>query len=453
MAELLVLVGTQKGVFVLRSVSGHGRFEVSGPYLEGEQAYSVAIDGRNHAARLLAGSTSDHWGTVVRSSDDVGATWTDPTVGNLKFPADTGAAVAHVWQLQPAGPAEPEVVHAGVEPAALFRSDDRGETFELVRGLWDHPHRPEWEPGGGGLCLHTIVTHPGDPGRILVGISAAGVYRTGDGGATWEACNRGIRAADQPDSFPEFGQCVHRAAPDANQPETVFLQSHGGLYRTDDFGGSWQDIAAGAPSDFGFPIVTHPRRSGVAYVIPLESDERRWTVGGTCRVFRTPDGGGSWEPLGDGLPQTGAYLTVLRDAFCADGLDPVGLYFGTRSGELYGSADEGESWDLLASHLPPRPVGASRRPRVAGRARDPGRPACPPGLLRRPESRRGGRPRGRARPTDGLLHAGRRRRALPRGARSDPRRAGNGAPSRERIRRRREHPLGRRPGHAGARRR
>jgi hypothetical protein len=353
MADVVLLVGTTKGAFVLRSSGDRRAFRLSGPALAGEEAYSVAIDTRGGRTRLLAGSTSMHWGSTVRFSDDLGETWTDPAVGNVKFPPETGAAIDHIWQLQAAGPDEPDVMYAGVEPAALFRSDDGGSTFEFVPGLWDHPHRPRWEPGGGGLCLHSIVVHRTDPRRLLVAISSAGVYRTEDGGKTWGSANQGIYAEQGPDTMPEFGQCVHRAAPDPVHEDRVFLQGHWRTYRTDDFGGAWTDITSSLPSTFGFPVVTHPRRAGHAYVIPLQSDEHRWTVDARCRVFRTSDGGQSWEPLEQGLPQEGAYLTVLRDAFAGDGLDPFGLYFGTRSGELYGSADEGETWQLVASRLPP----------------------------------------------------------------------------------------------------
>jgi len=292
-----------------------------------------------------------HWGTVVSSSDDLGRHWSHPEPHNLKFPQDTGAALSHVWVLEPAPALGPEVVLAGTEPAALFRSNDAGTSFELVRGLWEHPQRPQWQPGFGGQCLHSVVVHPGDPRRMLVAISAAGIYRTEDGGQSWQPANGNIRAAGLEEAFPEFGQCVHRAAIDPAQPETVYIQSHGGLYRTDDFARSpWIDIAAGVPSDFGFPVVSHPRQGGTAYVIPLTADFNRWTVGGKCRVYRTTDAGKSWEPLTKGLPQRQAYLTVVRDAFCNDGAK--GLYFGTRSGEVYGSQDEGESWRLVASRLP-----------------------------------------------------------------------------------------------------
>jgi len=352
MTEVIVLAGTQKGVFVLRSADRR-RYRLSKPQFTDEEVYSVAVDSRDGDLRLLAGCTSYHWGSLVRSSDDQGATWSDPPLGNVRFPASADATVAHIWQVQPAGPARPGVVYAGVEPAALFRSDDRGDTFTLVEPLWHHPHRPRWEPGGGGLCLHTVALHRDDPARMLVAISAAGVYATDDGGASWRPSNRGIHAANQPDAFPEFGQCVHRVAADPVDPDTVFLQHHGGLYRSDDFGASWVDIGNGVPSDFGFPIATHPRRGGVAYVLPLAADYQRWPVGGRCRVYRTADAGASWQPLSAGLPQRAAYFSVLRDAMCTDGLDPAGVYFGNRAGEVYASADEGETWHRIASHLPP----------------------------------------------------------------------------------------------------
>jgi photosystem II stability/assembly factor-like uncharacterized protein len=344
-----VLLGTEKGAFTLRDADG--RVELAGPYLAGEEVYTVAIDSSSGAPHLLASGTSMHWGTTVRISDDLGASWTDPATSNVKFPADTGAAIEHVWQLQPSAN-EPGVIYAGVEPAALFRSEDHGRSFELVRGLWDHPLRPQWQPGFGGLCLHSIVVHPTDPQRVLVAISSGGLYRTDDGGATWTTAATGVRDGAGPVEYPEWGQCVHRAASDASRPDTVFLQGHWGMYRSDDFGETWNEISAGLPSTFGFPLVTHPRRSGTAYVIPLISGENRWMPDARCRVFRTTDSGASWETLDKGLPQEGAYLTVLRDAFCGDGADPLGLYFGTRSGEVYGSFDEGESWQLLASHLP-----------------------------------------------------------------------------------------------------
>ncbi|TML37820.1 MAG: exo-alpha-sialidase [Actinobacteria bacterium] len=352
MAEVVLVVGTQKAVFVLRSPDRR-RFRLSEPRFSDEEVYSVGVDSRSGAPRLFAGCTSQHWGTIVRCSEDLGQSWSDPPVGNVSFPAVADANVAHVWQIQPAGPAQPDVIYAGVEPAALFRSDDGGRSFSLVAPLWHHPHRPRWQPGFGGLCLHSVVVHRGDPSRVRIAISAAGVYATDDGGGSWRAANQGIHLPNEPDQFPEFGQCVHRIAPDPVADDTLFLQNHGGLYRSDDFGNSWRDIANGVPSDFGFPVATHPRRRGVAYVVPLTADYQRWPVRGRCRVYRTSDGGASWEPLSAGLPQRSAYFSVLRDALCTDSLDPAGVYFGTRSGEVYASADEGETWRRVASHLPP----------------------------------------------------------------------------------------------------
>jgi hypothetical protein len=351
--DVLLAVGTMKGVWLFRSDQDRRRWQSSGPHFPGEAVYAVRFDGRGGRRRLLAGTEDSHWGSVVRCSDDLGRTWSDPAEGNVRFPQGSDAALRRVWQLQPAGPDRPDTVFAGVEPAALFRSDDGGETFELVSGLWEHPHRPRWEPGGGGLCLHTVVVDQDDPERMWVAISTGGVYRSDDGGATWQARNHGVRAEFRPDKHPEFGQCVHKIAPAAGRPERLYLQNHWGLYRSDDAAESWVDVANGVPSDFGFPVVAHPTDPDTAWVIPLESDRFRATPDARPRVYRTRDAGGSWEPLGDGLPQQDAYLTVLRDGFGGDGLTPAGLYFGTRTGQLYASADEGERWRLVAEWLPP----------------------------------------------------------------------------------------------------
>jgi photosystem II stability/assembly factor-like uncharacterized protein len=353
--QTLLMVGTTKGAFLFRDDGGRRSFASSGPVLTGCSVPSMAFDGRGGRCRILAGASSFFFGTAVLYSDDLGQTWSQPTQGgNIRFPDGTDAALKQVWQLQPATDARPDVVYAGVEPAALFRSDDAGLTFSLVQGLWEHPHRPTWQPGGGGLGLHTILPDPDNPERLLVAISTGGVYRTEDDGATWRPSNTGIRADFMPEELrlPAYGQCVHKVARDAGDTDTLYLQNHGGLYRSDDDGQQWQEIADGVPSDFGFPVVAHPKRSGTAYIIPLDG-EGRWTSGGQCRVYRTSNRGLSWEPLAKGLPQEGGYLTVLRDAFCADQMEQPGLYFGTRSGELYGSFDDGESWRLLADHLPP----------------------------------------------------------------------------------------------------
>jgi photosystem II stability/assembly factor-like uncharacterized protein len=343
----VVAAGTAKGVFLIDADG------VSEPMLRGDRIPSVAFDTRRDPVRLLAGTVSDHWGPGVRISDDRGATWSDPERRTMRFPDDTGASLVQVWQLRTAGDDQPGRIWAGVEPAAMFRSDDSGETWSFARGIWDHPHRTEWMPGGGGLGLHTILLDPRDPDRLHIAISAGGVYRSEDGGETWVARNNGIRAAGLADEFPECGQCVHKMGRDAADPDRLYIQNHGGLYRSDDDGDTWVDIAEGVPSDFGFPIVVHPHRPDTAYVIPLDSDEFRCTAEGKCRVYRTTDAGASWEPLGKGLPQDDAWLAVLRDAACHDGDDPVGIYFGTRTGQVFGSDDEGETWSLLAENLPP----------------------------------------------------------------------------------------------------
>jgi photosystem II stability/assembly factor-like uncharacterized protein len=239
-----------------------------------------------------------------------------------------------------------------VEPSALFVSRDAGRSWSTVKGLLEHPHRPKWTPGGGGMCLHTILPHPTDRKRMTVAMSTAGVYRTSDGGDTWQARNQGIRAEFMPDKYPEFGQCVHKIVRHPANPSRLYLQNHWGLYRSDDDGDSWQDIAKGVPSDFGFAMVGHPHDPDTVYIVPIESDEYRCTPEGKLRVYRTRNGGKSWEALTRGLPQKNALETVLRDGLASDSLKPAGVYFGTRSGKLYGSHDDGKSWQLIQEGLP-----------------------------------------------------------------------------------------------------
>jgi BNR/Asp-box repeat len=346
--DRLILVGTSKGLFLLDQNN-----TVKGPYLEGTSVPSVAYDPRRK--RILAGATSFFFGSSVRRSDDMGETWAEAETPNIKFPEDTDTKIVQIWQVLPAGADQPDVVYAGVEPAALFRSADGGESFEFVRGLWDHPHRPTWQPGGGGLGLHTILLDPRDPQRILIAISTGGVYLTDDGGQTWRASNKGIRAEYNPEDqrFPEYGQCVHKVARDGANPDQFFLQNHFGLYRSSDGAATWEDVANGVPSDFGFPVVAHPGKGDTAFIIPLIADVKRWTADAQCRVYRTTNAGASWEPMTCGLPQQDAYVTVLRDAFTTDGADPAGFYFGTRGGQIYASHDDGQNWETLAEHLPP----------------------------------------------------------------------------------------------------
>jgi photosystem II stability/assembly factor-like uncharacterized protein len=309
----------------------------------------VSIDTRRPQPRVLAGIQYGHWGPSVMRSDDLGGSWQETESGAIRFPEDTGAALARVWQLRPDSAGRPDVVWAGCEPHSLWRSTDGGGSFALVRGLWDHPHRPTWEPGGGGGAVHTILPDPASD-RVTVAMSAGGVYVSEDGGTEWAPRNRGISAGFLPEP-PEYGQCVHKVAVDAADPLRMYAQNHVGVFRTDDGGGCWSSIAEGLPADFGFPIAASPSTPGTAWVVPLVADMQRVPPDGRLRVHRTRDAGGTWTEVGAGLPDA-AWTTVLRDAFCVDGGDPTGLYVGTRDGCVYASADEGDTFTLVADHLP-----------------------------------------------------------------------------------------------------
>jgi photosystem II stability/assembly factor-like uncharacterized protein len=351
--DVVLLVGTMKGAFVFSSAGERGEWRMEGPYFRGQAVYAMALDQRGGRRRVLAGTQSMHWGAVVQSSDDFGATWSAPDRQNVRFPEDSGLALANIWQLRPGRADEPDAIYCGVEPAALFESRDAGETWSPVDGLLNHEHRPQWQPGGGGLCLHTIVLDPADGQRMGVAISTGGFYRTDDGGRSWRARNNGVRAEFLLDKHPELGQCVHKVVNHPSKPERLFLQNHWGLYRSDDWGESWVDIANGVPSDFGFAMEMHPHDPDTVYIVPLDSDQFRIVPDARLRVYRTRDAGASWQPLEGGLPQHDAYECVLRDAMCTDGHATAGIYFGTRSGKLFGSADEGETWREISGALPP----------------------------------------------------------------------------------------------------
>jgi len=350
--DLLLLVGTNKGAFFLRSSRDRSKWDVAGPYFHGQGIYAMAYDGRSGRHRLWVSANNVMWGAFLRSSDDFGRIWTNPLEASIRFPTESGASLRNIWQICLGREDEPEKLYCGVEPAALFESRDDGESWSLVRGLYDHPHRPRWMPGNGGLILHTILPDPGNKDRMYVAVSAGGVYRTEDAGGTWLARNNGVRVVFLPEKYPEFGQCVHKIALHESRPERLFLQNHWGLYRSDNRGDSWQDIAHGVPSDFGFAMLMHPHDADCVYIVPVESDEFRCTPEGHLRVYRTRNAGGSWEALSRGLPQKGAYETVLRDALSSDSLDPAGIYFGTRSGKVYGSKNEGKSWKKIVEGLP-----------------------------------------------------------------------------------------------------
>src|ERR1700730_4609019 len=350
--DVLLLVGTNKGAFFLRSSRDRLRWDVAGPYFHGQGIYAMAYDGRSGRHRLWGSANNVVWGAFLRSSDDFGRIWTNPLEASIRFPRESGASLRNIWQICLGRNDEPEKLYCGVEPAALFESGDGGESWSLVRGLFDHPHRPRWRAANGRVVVHTILPDPCHKNRMYVAVSAGGVYRTEDGGTTWHARNNGIRVLFLPEKYPEFGQCVHKIVLHESRPERLFLQNHWGLYRSDNRGDSWQDIARGVPSDFGFAMLMHPHDADCVYIVPVESDEFRCTPEGRLRVYRTRNAGGSWEALDRGLPQKGAYETVLRDAMSSDSLDPVGIYFGTRSGKVYGSRDEGKSWKKIVEGLP-----------------------------------------------------------------------------------------------------
>ncbi len=353
MTQTMVLIGTRKGLWTATSDDDRQSWTVRGPDLGLNEVAACAIDTRGATPRLFAGASSSHWGPAMSYSDDLGATWTEPDPAPISFPQETEAALARVWQIMPGPADQPDLVWAGTEPSALWRSEDRGVSFRLNQGLWDHPHRKEWEPGGGGQALHTILPHPADSRQMHIAMSTGGVYRTTDDGASWNPANKGIQGSFLPaDEFPEYGQCVHKVARHPERPDQLFAQNHGGVYRSDDEGETWVSIADGLPADFGFNMVVHPHAPGTVYVIPLVADVERIPPDARCRVYRSRDAGQTWEELSRGLPEDRFYATVMRDAMCADDAPTPGIYFGTRSGSVFASADEGESWSAIAAHLP-----------------------------------------------------------------------------------------------------
>ena len=343
--RVLLLVGTKKGAFILESDPDRRDWSLRGPLCEGWPIHDLIVEPGTGA--ILAAGGSPWYGGAVWRSEDLGESWTHSSAG-LTY-GDDGSPLQSVWSLA----ANDAALYAGVEPAGLFRSRDGGRTWEHVAGLTNHPTRPTWQPGAGGLILHTIVPHPTDPDHLWIGISAVGVFESSDGGASWEPRNRGVRADFMPDPHPITGQCVHKFAPAAGRPMTLYQQNHCGVYRSDDGGSSWQEITPGLPSEFGFPLVTHPRDPGTAWVIPLNGADRgRYMPEGQAAVWRTRDRGTSWTRLDDGLPRHDAFLSVLREAMARDTLEPAGITFGTSTGQLWHSADEGDSWRMITDTLP-----------------------------------------------------------------------------------------------------
>jgi hypothetical protein len=348
MTELLV--GTKKGLFALEGEPG-APFAVRSRAFAGEPVEYALRDRRT--GRVVASVTSAFYGPKLWYSDDPAGEWRE--AAGVALPDGGGQALERIWVIV-AGEDE-GTLYAGGDPGVLFESRDGGESWELVTSLWEHPTRPQWQPGGGGLCLHSIAPWPGDPDRLALALSAVGVWLTDDRGATWRNGNDGLRARYLPEAPGERDAltfCVHDLQRAARRPERLFMQFHGGVYRSDDAGESWVEIGAGLPSDFGFPLALDPADPDSAYVIPLVADMDRVTPEGRVRVYETRDAGATWAPRGDGLPQEHAYLTVLREAFATRGEGPsLELYFGATSGDLFGSADAGATWFDAATRLPP----------------------------------------------------------------------------------------------------
>ncbi len=345
--RVLVLVGTKKGVFIAASDEERRHWQLSGPFCETWPMQHVIGDPDTGA---IYGAGGNEWfGPAVWKSTDLGKTWTHSSAG-LAYPPGQ-EPIAAVWSLA----SRHGRLYAGVQPAGLFVSGDAGETFSHVEGLQRHPSRPEWNPGGAGLILHSLVPDASDENRIWIGISSAGVFYTGDGGETWEPRNRGTRADYLPDgqNYPEFGQCVHCLVQARGESDLLYQQNHCGMYRSSDGGRNWQSIEAGLPSTFGFPAAVHPRDPSTLYLLPLNGDIKgRFVPDAKAAVWRTRDRGETWQDLREGLPQQNAFFGVLRQAMATDRMEPAGVYFGTSGGALFASADEGDSWSAIAEHLP-----------------------------------------------------------------------------------------------------
>ncbi len=316
--DVLLMIGTTKGAFLFTADPSRKSWRMDGPHFPGQEVYSMALDQRGEAPVLWASPSSAFWGATLRRSDDLGAGWSNEDAHPVRFPEESDLALARIWQIAPGPEDDLDRLYLGVEPSCLFESRDGGDSWSPVAGFLNHEHRERWTPGNGGLCLHTIVQRPDARERMLVAFSTGGVYATEDGGASWSPRNHGVRAEFLPDPHPEFGQCVHKVVHHPEQPDRLFLQNHWGLYRSDDWADTWTDIANGVPSDFGFGMAMHPHDPDTVYIVPLESDAFRCTPEAKLRVYRTRDAGASWHPLTDGLPQEGAYETVLRDALCTD---------------------------------------------------------------------------------------------------------------------------------------
>ena len=361
MRGVRVLVGTRKGAFVLASDGTRDRWDVSGPHFAGWEIYHVKGSPAD-PSRLYASQSSGWFGQLIQRSSDAGTTW-EPVGNQFVYDGIPGThqwydgtphpwEFARVWHLEPSL-TDPDTVYAGVEDAALFRSTDAGGSWHELAGLRGHGSGPHWQPGAGGLCLHTIVLDPSDPKRIFVAISAAGAFRTDDGGVTWRPINRGLKSQGIPDPDAEVGHCVHRIAMHPTRPGVLFMQKHWDVMRSDDAGDTWHEVSGNLPTDFGFAIDVHAHEPETIYVVPIKSDSEHFPPDGQLRVYRSRTGGHEWEALTNGLPQRDCYVNVLRDAMAVDSLDACGVYFGTTGGQVYASPDGGDTWKAIVHDLPP----------------------------------------------------------------------------------------------------
>lgn len=360
MGEIRVLVGTRKGAFILTSDEGRKRWDINGPLFGGWEIYHLNGSPVN-PDRLYASQSSGWFGQVIHRSDDGGRSWA-PVGNEFAYQGETGThqwydgtqhpwGFTRVWYLEPSL-SEPETVYAGVEDAAIFRSCDGGTSWQELPGLRAAKGHL-WQPGAGGMCLHKIVQDPSDPQRLYIAISAAGAFRTDDGGASWRPINNGLQSNfELPDPNAEVGHCVHSIAMHPSRPNVLFMQKHWDVLRSDDAGESWHEISGNLPSDFGFPIAVHAHEPETVYVIPIKSDSEHYPPEGKLRVYRSRTGGGEWEPLTAGLPQSNVYVNILRSAMAVDSFDSCGLYFGTTGGQIYASADSGDHWEAIVRDLP-----------------------------------------------------------------------------------------------------
>lgn len=360
MPEVRVLVGTRKGAFVLTADAARRDWRIEGPHFGGWEVMHVNASPAD-PSRLYASQWTGWHGQIVQRSGDGGRTW-EPVGNGFAYDGETGThqwydGTPHpwdfrrVWHLEPSHD-DPDTVFAGVEDAALFRSTDGGLTWQELPGLRTHSSGASWAPGAGGMCLHTIIIDPANAQRMYVAISAAGAFRSDDGGATWSLATGGLRSEFLPDPEAPVGHCVHNLAMHPSRPDTVFMQKHWDVCRSDDAGETWTEVSGNLPSDFGFPIAVHAHEPETVYVVPILSDALHYPPDGRLRVARSRTGGGEWELLGNGLPEHDCYVNVLRDAMAVDALDECGVYFGTTGGQVYASPDSGDTWAPIAEHLP-----------------------------------------------------------------------------------------------------